>query len=160
MTTESPLEKLHRLVGTWATEATHPARPGLVIHGITEIQWLEGRRFLILRARTDQAEFPDSISIIGIMGRDRVEDPRSAASNVDSDARPCMHYFDSRGVFRVFDWSIDEAAWRLWRNAPGFSQRFTGTFTRDGDTIDGRWELCRDDVSWTSDLALTYRRSR
>jgi len=160
MTKEPALEKLHRLVGTWATEATHPARPGLVIHGTTEIQWLEGERFLILRARTDQPEFPDSISIMGNMGRDRVEDPRSTPSNVDSDARPCMHYFDSRGVFRVFDWSIDEVAWRFWRNAPGFSQRFTGTFTSDGNTIEGRSELCRDDVSWKSDLEITYRRRR
>jgi len=53
-----------------------------------------------------------------------------------------MHYFDSRAVFRVFDMSIDDAGWRLSRNAPGFSQRFTGTFADGGETIDGRWELC------------------
>jgi len=160
MTNDPALEELNRLVGTWDTEATHPARPGLVIHGSAEIQWLEGKRFLIHRARTDQAEFPDSISIMGFMGRDRVEDPQNPASNVASESRPCMHYFDSRGVFRIFDWSIDQVAWRFWRNAPAFSQRFTGTFQRDGQTIEGQSELCRDDVNWKKDLQITYRRRR
>lgn len=28
------LAPLRRLVGTWTTEATHPAMPGVVVHGI------------------------------------------------------------------------------------------------------------------------------
>jgi len=40
------------------------------------------------------------------------------------------------------------------RLAPGFSQRFTGTFASDGHTIDGLW----DDVNWKNDLQITYRR--
>jgi hypothetical protein len=35
-----------------------------------------------------------------------------------------MHYYDSHGVFRVYDWSIDASSWKLWRDTPGFSQRF------------------------------------
>ena len=69
-----------------------------------------------------------------------------------------MHYFDSRGVFRVYEVSIDDESWRLWRNAPGFSQRFTGTFADGGDAIVGRWQLCQDDVRWDDDLEITYRR--
>jgi hypothetical protein len=41
---------------------------------------------------------------------------------------------------------------------PAFSQRFTGTFDDDGDTITGRGSYSRDGGSWTEDLALTYRR--
>ena len=44
--------------------------------------------------------------------------------------------------------------------APGFSQRFTGTLTDDGNTIDGLAQLCRDDVHWADDLKITYRRQR
>ena len=50
--------------------------------------------------------------------------------------------------------------WRYWREAPGFSQRFTGTISADGRTIDGLAELCRDGVTWERDLPITYKRVR
>ncbi|HMI91784.1 MAG TPA: hypothetical protein VK509_10500, partial [Polyangiales bacterium] len=59
------LKSLGRLVGTWTTEATHPALPGVIVHGTVVMEWLEGERFLIQRARTDHADFPDSIAILG-----------------------------------------------------------------------------------------------
>ena len=77
-----------------------------------------------------------------ITGNDCVASPSNSSPTVATVSRLCMHYFDSRAVFRVFDMSIDDAGWRLSRNAPGFSQRFTGTFADGGETIDGRWELC------------------
>lgn len=68
--------------------------------------------------------------------------------------------FDSRGVFRVYEVSVDDQAMRIWRDAPGFSQRFTGTFADGHNTMAGTWELCRDDVNWADDLAITYRRPK
>ena len=158
MTTHPSLEKMNRLVGSWTTEMTHPAMPGIGVHGSVEIQWLEGERFLIHRARTDHPDFPDSISIVGFMDRDRVTDPRPTGDR--GGERLCMHYFDSRGVFRGYEASVDDAAWRLWRDAEGFSQRFTGAIAADGDRIDGRWELSEDNVNWTADLEIAYRRRR
>jgi hypothetical protein len=150
--------RLSRLVGTWTTELSHPGSPGLDVHGTAAVEWLEGERFLVHRARTDHADFPDSISVIGATDRDRVDD----ASNdpVGTELSLSMHYFDSRGVFRVYEAGVDDEAWRLWRDAPGFSQRFTGRFVDGGDTIAGQWELCRDDVVWEPDLQITYRRNR
>ena len=52
-TTEPALQPLNRLVGSWSTEATHPALPGVVVRGTTSIEWLEGQRFLIVRSRND-----------------------------------------------------------------------------------------------------------
>ena len=153
------LEQLSWLVGTWATQATHPAMPGVVVHGSTEIEWLEGERFLIIRGRTDHADFPDSISIIGITDADRVEDTAAGDGPSIGDAELSMHYFDSRGVFRLYLANIDEQAWRYWRDTPGFSQRFTGTRSDDGDTIDGTSQLRRD-TTWEDDLQITYRRQR
>jgi hypothetical protein len=72
MTTTPELEPLDRLVGNWVTEATHPALPGVVVHGTASIEWLEGHRFLILRSRNDHPDFPDAISIIGFTDVDRV----------------------------------------------------------------------------------------
>ena len=155
---KATLELLDRLEGTWSTEATHPALPGLVVHGITTIEWLEGRQFLIHRGRTDHPDFPHAISVIGMTDRDRVDDPAADQPATVDDSRLSMHYFDSRGVFRVYEVSIDENEWRIWRDAPGFSQRFTGTLSDEDGVIAGQWQSCEDDVHWQDDLRITYRR--
>ena len=156
--TEGPLEPLTRLVGTWVTEAFHPEMPDVTVYGTATIEWLEGERFLVLRARSDHADFPDSISMIGSTEMDRVEDSPSADPLAETEADLSMHYFDSRGVFRVYSASMDEGVWRLWRDAPGFAQRFTGTFAGDGHTIEGQWQMGRDDRGWDDDVQITYRR--
>ena len=155
---EPALKALDKLVGTWTTEATHPAFPGAIVRGTVAVEWLEGERFLIHRARTDHPDFPDSISIIGSTERDRVDNEAGTDPPAAEEPPLSMHYFDSRGVFRVYGVSIDDQSWRIWRNAPGFSQRFHGTVTDGGDTIVGRWQLCKDDVHWHDDLQITYRR--
>jgi hypothetical protein len=157
MTSAGALKALNVLVGTWTTVATHPALPGVVVRGTANVEWLEGERFLIHRASTDHPDFPDSISIIGYTELDRVGDDQSADPPAPENAPMTMHYFDSRGVFRIYESSIDEKAWRTWRNAPGFSQRFTGTFTDGGDTIVGLSQL-RENGQWNDDLEITYRR--
>src|SRR3989442_702246 len=108
MMPERPLEQLKRLVGSGSTEATHPALPGLTVHGTAVVEWLEGDRFLIHRARTDHADFPDSISIIGITDRDRVENAPIDDPAAATESRLSMHYFDSRGVFRVYDVGVND----------------------------------------------------
>ncbi len=160
MTTDPTLQLLGRLLGTWTTEATHPMMPGVTVHGNATVEWLEGERFLIQRARTDHPDFPDSISIIGHTEDDRVDETTHAVPESSAQAPLRMHYYDSRGVYRVNETSIDASAWRWWREAPGFSQRFTGTFADGGDTIVGRSQLRRDDVHWMDDLQITYRRQR
>jgi hypothetical protein len=130
--------------------------PGVVVHGTMVAEWLEGERFLSLRAVTDHPSFPDSLSVIGDMGHDREEPGGKPIVATASSLR--MHYFDSRGVFRLQETSIDATAWRWSRMSPGFSQRFTGRFADGGDTIIGLAELCKDDIHWADDLAITYRR--
>ena len=154
--TTEPLQPLNRLVGNWITEATHPALPGIVVHGTVAIEWLEGQRFLILRSCNDHPDFPDSISIIGITDVDRVGE--QADESPASSGRLFMHYFDARGVFRVYQVNIDAEAWKIWRNAPRFSQRFTGSFADNGLTIGGLWQLCEDEAHWNDDLKIIYRR--
>lgn len=147
---------LHRLVGVWQSEATHPALPGVVVQGTTIGEWLEGERFLIQRARSEHPDFPDFVAILGVTERDRVGRNSDAAPAVTAE-HLTMHYFDSRGVFRVYRLGMDDAQLRISRVAPGFSQRFTGTFADGGKTIHGKWQLCEDDVHWHDDLEITYR---
>ena len=136
------LEALDQLVGEWTTEASHPMLPGTVVQGESTFEWLEGEKFLVYRSRNEHPDFPDAISVIG-----------------DTEGLK-MHYFDSRGVHRIYEVSIVQGVWKIWRDTPGFSQRFTGTFEDDGATITGQWDLSRDDSTWDDDLVITYRRKR
>jgi hypothetical protein len=137
---DAALRGLDAIVGAWTTEMTHPALPATVVHGNSTFEWLQGEKFLIVRANTDHPDFPDSISIIGNTGGLR------------------MHYFDSRGVDRIYEVGVGEEDLEFSRDAPGFSQRFVGHFEDGGSTIAGLWKLSRDDKTWDDDLQITYRR--
>ena len=146
------MSSLERLLGRWATESTHPMLPGVVVHGSVTMEWLPGERFLVHRLHMEHPEFPDSLSIIGEMSTDRMD-----GSTGPGGAELSMHYYDSRGVFRIYRVSLEDRIWRIWRDAPGFSQRFAGTFAEDGRSVQGVWQLCRDDQTWVDDLRITYR---
>jgi hypothetical protein len=141
----SQLEAFQALVGEWTTEAIHPSLPDTVVPGRTSVEWLEGEQFLILRSRNEHPDFPDSVSIIGA---------------TDEEESLTMHYFDSRGVFRVYRVSLEDGVWRIWGDGPsGVSGRFSGSFSDDGDTLSGVHQLSRDGSTWDDDLAITYRRA-
>jgi hypothetical protein len=144
--TNPSIQALSALVGEWETEATHPMYPSTVVRGRSAFEWLEGERFLIARAQSNHPDFPDSISIIGDTGSLR------------------MHYFDSRGIARIYELTVDGQVWTFSRTAPDFSplnfkQRLTWTLSDDGQTIRGTSQICRDDETWKDDLQITYRRS-
>jgi hypothetical protein len=71
-----------------------------------------------------------------------------------------MHDFDSRGVYTVFAVSPSDGTWTFPRDAPGFSQRFTGTFSDDGNTVTGRLELSEDGSTWAGDSRLPMEELR
>lgn len=137
------LQPFDILVGSWELEATHPQFPSTVVRGTADFEWLEGERFLLQRSRVDHAEFPDSLIVLGA-----------------GDDGLAMDYFDSRGVHRVYQVSLSGREWRMWRHSPGFSQTFSGTLSADGDSIEGLWQVSRDDSTWADDLAVAFRRVR
>jgi len=53
-----------------------------------------------------------------------------------------------------------EGVWKLWRNSPGFSQRFEGHFSADRNTITARWEKSFDGSTWEHDFDLMYSKVR
>jgi hypothetical protein len=133
------MTELGTLAGNWEMEATHPAFPGVVVPGHITFEWLPGEKFLLYRWDMEHPDFPDSLSVIG-----------------DFDGQTELHYYDSRGVHRVYGLAFDGSELKLWRDEPGFLQRFSGTL--DGDTLTGLWKLCRDGSTWNDDLAVTWRR--
>ena len=141
MTDRDPmLEPFEALIGTWDTEADHRLVDDVVTGNVT-FEWLEGGQFLIQRSRTDHPLFPDGISIIG------------APEEGD---RLVMEYFDSRGVRRTYGVSIEDGVWRIWRDQPGFDQRFSAEV--GGDVIEGVFQLAETPGEWQDDMKVTYRR--
>lgn len=143
-------EALAPLVGEWRIFAALGNKPAADVGARVSFEWLPGERFLIERWDIPIPEAPDGIAIIGA-------DPASEGTYL-------QHYFDSRGVARVYRMSLKDGVWRLWREEPDFSpldfsQRFTGTFSPDGKTIAGRWEICHDGKTWEHDFDLTYTRA-
>jgi hypothetical protein len=136
----SPIADLDVLVGIWRVSTSFSGD----LAAETRFEWLAGNQFLVQRWQVDHPDAPDGIAIIGY----------------DAErATYLQHYFDARGVARVYEMTFSEGVWRLLRIAPGFSQRFTGTFSEDRGTIAGQWESSDDDGRhWEPDFDMTYTR--
>jgi len=142
------LAPLEPLVGEWSIEALFPQAPPTDVRGRTVFEWMTGGQFLVQRWEVPVPEAPDCLAVIGLDG--------NAPAYL-------QHYFDSRGVARVYAMTFDEGVWKLSRTTADFSplefsQRFTGTFGDDGRTIQGRWELAYDGSTWEHDFDLVYTR--
>jgi hypothetical protein len=132
------------LIGDWRTEVKHPAMPGVIVKGTCRFEWLSGERFLVQRAQNDHPDFPDSISIIGVM---------------EGEAEPSMQYFDSRGVHRLYRVAFDGRALKLWREDPDFAQRVAMALSADGATLAGVWQLNERGQGYKDDLTTTFHRA-
>ena len=133
------LKDLEPLIGTWeVTVPRYDATGGRVSY-----EWLQGGAYV-----GSTSEAPDPFpSASQIIGRDD-----------SSDTYTVLHY-DSRGVSRVYLMTLDASGWRMWREAPGFWQRFEGRFSDDGDTITATWEKSPDGVEWQHDFDMVYTRA-
>jgi hypothetical protein len=139
------LERLNVLVGEWALEADIPRAP----RGRVSFEWALGGQFVLQRTEVPHPQAPDSISILTV-------DLESGAYQ--------QHYYDSRGVVRLYAMTLEGGVWRLERHAPDFSplpfhQRFTGAFSEEGNKIEGPWEKSPDGEHWERDFVLTYTRA-
>jgi hypothetical protein len=139
--------ELRTLVGEWSMEVDLEGAPPADAGARVVFEWMPGQRFLIERWEVPIPEAPDGLAIIGA-------DPESEGNYL-------QHYFDSRGVARVYKMSLRDRTWKLWRDAPdfsplNFSQRYTGTLGDDGRRISGAWEICHDGTTWEHDFDLTY----
>jgi hypothetical protein len=146
------MSQFEPLIGDWRAEGEIPMDPPMRISGRTTIEPLGP--FIVVRSVGEPAEVPDTISIIG--------------GAPDDQPQP-MHYFDSRGVERLYLTIVEGSTWMIWRapgedwngpQGPGFNQRFIGDLSADGRTIDGRWErgLGETGQEWELDFPIRYSR--
>ena len=142
-TAEKALRELDSLVGEWTLEASWPSGEQWPGGGKITFEWHPSGAHLVERGTVTLAEAPDNVSIIGCDG---------------ANGTYYQLYSDDRGVCRVYEMSIGEGEWKLWRDGEPFSQRFTGTFSEDGNTITGRWEIAEDGRNFETDFDLVFHR--
>ena len=137
----------------FASPPDHPARSDAAHEGPparSRFEWTLDRQFLLQRTEVPIPDAPDSLSIVGV-------DPRTGQYT--------QHYYDSRGVARLYAMTFTDDVWTLTREVPDFTpldfrQRFVGRFSQDRNTITGAWEVAPDDAGWKHDFAMIYRRVR
>jgi hypothetical protein len=141
---DDPGMDLDAFIGEWTIEAGFEGAPA----GTVEFEWMPGGKFVVQRWEVPVPEAPDGLAIIGF------DEGRQTY---------LQHYFDSRGVARVYEMSLEDNVWTVSRTEPDFSpldfsQRYVGTFSDAGRTIEGTWEICHDGTTWEKDFDLNYRR--
>ena len=142
------LDQLAPFIGEWNIEITSMSfnpDPSAVVRGHSSFAWLEGGAFLIQHSKIPDSDFPRSRAVIG---------PDEEAETYR------MLYYDSRGVSRIYRMNFSGGIWTIWRDFPGFSQRFNGAFSEDSKIITAYWEKSGDGSNWERDFDLTYTRVR
>jgi hypothetical protein len=150
------MARLNVFIGDWTLEARFPGpQPepsGAADSGPTvrsRFGWALDGQFLLQHTEVPIPDAPDSLAIVGA-------DLQAGGYT--------QHYYDSRGVVRLYAMTFADEVWTLIRESPDFSpldfrQRFTGTFSEDGNTITGAWEKAFDGGEWEHDFVLIYRRA-
>ena len=146
------MHQFEPLIGTWHGEGSIPIDPPMTITVEATVERMGA--WLVLRSTSEISQVPDNVSVIG--------------GAPDGEPQP-MHYFDARGVKRLFLMTLNGSTWAIWRapgedwngpDGPGFNQRFIGELSPDGTRIDGRWERGMGDAGdqWELDFPLVYTR--
>ena len=138
------IDALEPLIGRWEI----PVGDGEP--GETTFTWALGRRFVEQRSSIPVEGAPEGLIIIA---------PAAGGDGFT------QHYFDSRGVVRLYAMTFDGRELILERHEPDFSelpfhQRFEGTLSEDGSRLEGRWLTSPDGEAWELDFPLTYVRAR
>jgi len=138
------LKPLEELVGDWEMELSNASflpRPSDTVKGSVSFEWVQDGAFLVMR-----------------MG-DKPPSPHAALWLIDRDESAPNYtvlYYDARSVSRVYEMNFSESVWKMWRESPGFWQRYEGTLSNDGTTITAHWEKSSDGTKWEHDFDVTY----
>lgn len=136
------LTRLNIFVGKWVTEGLimeSPAGPAAKLKATDTYEWLPGGYFLIHH-------------VDGMMGDKEVK----TIEIIGYDATSQMyftHAYDNYGSVASYHANLLGRDWTI----TGKTERFTGTFSVDGNALFGTWELLGNDERWAHwmDIRLT-----
>ena len=138
--------ELDRLVGEWEMEVEFPGMPPM---GGARTIFKRMGPMLVGRSEVPVPEAPDGLVVM------KWDEGRGTL---------LQHYFDDRGVARLYEMTLGNGIWTLERTQEdfsefNFSQRFRGEFSADGNEIRATWEIAHDFETYEKDFDLTYRRA-
>jgi Protein of unknown function (DUF1579) len=140
-------ERLAALIGRWRTQGrtieTGAAEPA-VIDAIDTYEWLPGR-FGLLHG------------VDARVGDERVEGGEIIGWDPARETY-VTQYFGSDGP-NAYEASLTEEDGRLVWRMRSSSDRFTGTFSDDGGTIDGHWEQLDAEGNWRPWMEITLTKT-
>lgn len=149
----SALKQLDVFVGEWEVQVSVDGSS--MGRDKTLFEWVQDGAFLVQRTHITSTEgMPDEWlqntpkRVVTLIGFD------------DAREEFVQLHVDDRGVHRIYQMSFENGVWKLWRDAPGFNQRFVGEFSEDGDSISGYWDTSTDGQRWERDFDLTYTRKQ
>jgi len=140
------LGDLEILIGRWEMELSNASflpDPSATVKSQVVFEWLEDAAFLVMRMGDNPSK---SQGAIWLINRD------------ESSSEYKVFYYDDREVSRIYEMSFADQIWKLWRFSPGFSQRFEGTISHDGNKILAKWEKSNDGQTWEHDFDVMYTR--
>jgi hypothetical protein len=148
------INDLAAFVGEWTVEVLFPAGHPAAVDGAAPaarsvFEWFLDGGYLRQRSEVDHPDAPNSMSVYSV-------DPKGGF---------VQHYFDSRGVTRLYAMTFADGVWTLVRESADFTplhfrQRYVGTFSGDGNRIDGAWEIARPGADYALDFEMNYVRIR
>lgn len=136
------LARLNVFIGKWNTEGLikgSPSGPTARLKAIDTYEWLPGGFFLIHH-------------VDGFMGDEEVKTIEIIGYDTSSEMY-FTHSYDNRGSIGKYQANLLDVVWTI----AGKSERFTGMFSDDSNTLTGRWELSGEGDSWVPwmDIKLT-----
>lgn len=138
------LEELKILAGDWdmvLSNASFLPDSSATLTGHVAFEWLESGAFLVMYMGSKPPGTPDAVWLI---------------SRDESTPNYTVLYYDARKVSRIYEMSFLDGTWKMWRNSPGFSQRFEGKLSHEAKTITAHWEKSSDGSTWEHDFDVTY----
>ena len=142
-TRAAALERLQPLVGEWTAEFRFSFTPEPTA-GWLSFAWELGGQFLLERSGAEHPDAPSGLCVIS------VADEGDGHEYV-------QHYFDSRGVVRVYRMTLRDGVWQLVRDRPDFTpltfhQRYTGASARRADDRRAVGGSNDDGATWETDF--------
>ena len=142
------IQDLEPLVGRWRQVIDAPRHVEGKVEGDLTLEWLGRREGNPPALDRRERDVPEGVVLI-------------MAADEDAEGDFTAHYFDSRAVSRVLHMTFQDGVWKWSRHASGpddFDQRFEGTLSEDGKTIQSSCYLV-EAGEWILDFDVRYTRA-